>query len=194
MMNFDSVDVKSNNFENKFISPGIELVKFTKIEAGAAGTGTPFVELTVENKEALTCSTRFYFAPGKNTEISVQALYSFIAVTNGFDVTNEADKVKVKASIGNFLSYEDLAVKLSSLLIGKLFALVIKGKYVDNKDSSRDSWIKGEISSTVATVANIGTLKHDPSKVNGTFVKGLGNSSTTVDEKASATSSAASWS
>lgn len=190
MMNFENIDVKSGGFDKKFIDPGVHTVKFTEIKAGAAGTGTPYVELTVQDAEELTCSTRFYFAPGKNTEISVQALYSFIAVTNGFDITKDEDKVKVKATIGNFASYDDLATKLSSLLIGKQFAVVIKGKYVDNKDASKDSWVKGELSSIVTTKDKVATLKYDATKIGGTFVAGTAKKN---PELSSMTTSTKEW-
>jgi hypothetical protein len=172
-MNFNEIEIKPD-FEAKYVKPGVEVVRFTEVSAGAASTGTNFIELTVEDKSKLACATRFYFAPGKNTEISVQALYNFIAVTNN------VDKAKAKEMIGEFADFNALALKLSSMLIGKSFAAVIKGEYVTNKDVTKDSWVKGVLSATVTTVDKVDTLKFDASKhVTGTFVKGTGSTETT---------------
>ncbi len=166
-MNFNDIEV-SNNTGNKYLGTGPAIVKFTEIGSGAAATGTGYVELTVENEAGLTGSSRLYFAPGKNTEISVQALYDYIAITNG------VDKAKAKTMIGDFADYADLAKKLSTLLVGKPFAMLVKGKYIPNKDASKDSWIKAELSTIVTTKDKVDTLKFDASKhVTGDFVKGI---------------------
>lgn len=173
-MNFDAVEIKET-FEAKYITPGPQLVKFTEIGSGAAATGTGYVELTVENTVGLTCATRFYFAPGKNTEISAQALYDYISVTNG------VEKTKAKEMIGEFTDYGDLAKKLSTLLIGKPFAMLVKGKYIPNKDASKDSWIKAELSTIVTTKDKLETLKFDASKhIIGDFIKGTNGFTTSV--------------
>lgn len=188
-MNFDNVEVKGG-YESKYMELGPQVVKITNIKAGTSSKkGTPFVEIVAEDKAGLTCTTNFYFAPGKNTEISVQTLYNYIAVTNGLNIETEKDKVK--ATIGNFASYDDLASKLSTLLVGKPFAIVIKGEYVDNKDATKDSWVKGVLSSTVATAANVGTLKYDPSKIGGTLIKGTTTGTLSAQAQVSAPSTAA---
>ncbi len=172
-MNFDNVEIKGG-FESKYVSTGANVIRFTEIKAGDASTGTPYLEFNAEDSGKLTISDRLYFKPGKNTEISVQSLYAWIAVTNGYDLSKEEDKTKVKATIGDFADYADLAKKLSSLLINKPFAMLIKGEYVDNKDATKDSWIKGKLSSVVKTKDKVGELpSFDLSKhVGGSFVKG----------------------
>lgn len=171
-MNFDNVEVKGG-YEAKYIKPGVEVLKFTSITSGAALSGTPFVEITAEDKAGLALSTRFYFAEGKNMEISVQTLYAFIAATNGYDLSNDADKTKVKATIGNFADYADLAKKLSTVLVGKSLAMVVKGEYITNKDVTKDSWVKAVMSSTVTKADKADTLKYDAAKhIKGTFVAG----------------------
>ncbi len=173
-MNFNKVEVKEG-FEQKYMSTGTQVVKFIEVGSGAASTGTGFVELTVENTAGLTCATRFYFAPGKNTEISAQALYDFIAVTNN------VEKAKAKEMIGEFADYADLAKKLSALLIGKPFAMLVKGKYIPNKDVTYDSWIKAELSTIVTTKDKVDTLKFDSSKhISGDFIKGTGSTTSNV--------------
>lgn len=172
-MNFDNVEVKGG-YEAKYMKPGVEVLKFVSVTAGAASTGTNYVEITAEDKGGLALTSRFYFAEGKNTEISVQTLYAFIAATNGYDLSNDVDKTKVKATIGNFADYADLAKKLSTVLVGKSLAMVVKGEYKTNKDVTKDSWIKAEMSSTVAKADKADTLKYDASKhIKGTFVAGL---------------------
>ncbi len=171
-MNFNDIEVKEP-FEQKYMGTGPQVVKFTEVGSGAAATGTGYVELTVENTANLTCSSRLYFAPGKNTEISVQALYDYIAITNG------VDKATAKTMIGDFADYADLARKLSTLLVGKPFAMLIKGKYIPNKDASKDSWIKAELSTIVTTKDKVDTLKFDAGKhITGDFIKGTGSTST----------------
>lgn len=178
-MNFNDVEIKGG-FEPKYITPGVEIVKFTQITAGNASTGTNFLELTVENGAGLACATKFYFAPGKNTEISVQALYNFISATNN------VDKAKAKEMIGEFADFNDLAKKLSSMLIGKPFAALMKGEYVANKDATKDSWIKASLSSIVATKDKIDILKFDKAKhITGDFIKGTGTSTETPQDSVS---------
>lgn len=180
-MNFNEVEIKGG-FEPKYVSTGPNVIKFTEIKAGNASTGTQYLEFTAEDAGKLTISDRLYFKPGKNTEISVQSLYAWIAVTNGFDLSKEEDKTKVKATIGDFASYDDLAKKLSSLLINKPFAMLVKGEYVDNKDATKDSWIKGKLSSVVKTKEKVSELpSFDATKhVAGDFVKGTGASNGVV--------------
>jgi len=172
-MNFDNVEVKGG-YEAKYMKPGVEVLKFTSVTSGAASTGTNYLEITAEDKGGLALTSRFYFAEGKNTEISVQTLYAYIAVTNGYNINDDADKTKVKATIGNFADYADLARKVSTVLVGKSLAMVVKGEYKANKDASKDSWIKAEMSSTVAKADKADTLKFDATKhIKGTFVAGL---------------------
>jgi len=182
-MNFNDVEIKEQ-FVNKYMSTGPNVIKFTEIKGGDASTGTPFLEFHAVDNGGLTISDRLYFKEGKNKEISVQTLYDWIAVTNGFDLKTEKDKVK--ASIGDFASYDDLAKKLSSLLINKPFAMLIKGEYVDNKDATKDSWIKGKLSSVVRTKDKVGELPaFDVTKhVGGSFVKGTGASNGVVTAQA----------
>lgn len=172
-MNFNEVEVKEGGFEAKYINPGVELVKFTQVSSGKAASGTDFLEFTTENEAGLTNQTRFYFAAGKNAEISAQALFSFISATNN------VEKAKAKEMVGDFESYEHLATKLSSLLIGKAFAALYKGEYVANKDVTKDSWIKATLSSIVTTKDKVGTLTFDKSKhITGDFVKGASTETT----------------
>ncbi len=178
-MNFENIEIKEG-FEQKYMTTGPAIVKFTEVGSGVAATGTGYVELTVENTQGLTCSTRLYFAPGKNTEISAQALYDYIAITNN------VDKATAKAKIGDFADYADLAKKLSTLLIGKSFAMLVKGKYIPNKDVTKDSWIKAELSTIVTTVDKLETLKFDASKhVTGDFIKGASGTTTSAQSEVS---------
>lgn len=177
-MNFDSVEVSTGGFEQKFINPGVELVKFTAVSSGAAASGTNFIELTTENEAGLTNQTRFYFAAGKNAEISAQALFNFVSATNG------VEKDAAKKMIGDFDSYEHLATKLSSILVGRTFAALYKGEYVANKDVTKDSWIKANLSSIVTTKDKLSTLTFDKSKhITGTFVKGVSGDVTSQQAK-----------
>jgi hypothetical protein len=162
-MNFSDVEVKPA-FESKFLNPGVCVVKFSTITAGTASTGTPFLELTVEDDAGLTATSRLYFAEGQNKTISVETLYIYLAITNGLDINNDTDKPKIKALIGDFSSYEDLASKLSSKLVGKVFATVLRGEYVNPTDLAKPSWIKAVLGSSVATVANKSKLVFDATK------------------------------
>ncbi len=187
-MNFDNIEV-TGGYEAKYIKPGVEVLKFTSITSGESSKGTPFVEITAEDKTGLVLSTKFYFAEGKNMEISVQTLYAFIAATNGYDLSNDADKTKVKAIIGNFADYTDLAKKLSTVLVGKSLAMVVKGEWVTNKDVTKDSWVKAVMSSTVTKADKADTLKYDATKhIKGIFVAGLKDG-----ETAPATTATPSW-
>lgn len=162
-MNFNEIEI-TNNTGSKFISPGVEVLKFSEIKSGSANTGTPYIEITAENEAGLTCSTRFYFAEGKNREISAQTMFSYIAVTNGLDITQEEDKTKVKAMLGDFADYDQLASKMATLTIGKPMAMIVKGEVVTLTDSAKKQWTKGILSSIVNTVANKSKLTFNAEK------------------------------
>lgn len=170
-MNFSDIEVKAG-FESKYMEPSVQVVKFSEIKAGlSAQKQTPFIEITAENNTGLTCTTQFYFAEGKNKEISAQAVFTYVAITNGLDISQDADKDKVKSLIGDFDSYDALASKLATLMIGKPFSMVIKGEVVTPTDASKKQWTKGVLSTIVNTVANASKLTFNPEKhIKGTIV------------------------
>ncbi len=161
MISFGDVEV-SEGFVKKFLDPGVEVVRFSEISGGTASTGTPFISFTVENNAGLTTEDKLYFAEGKNRQISVETIYNWLAITNRLDIKEQKEQVKALMPSGE--TYEEIASKLATLMVGKSFAMLLKGEWVNGKDLTKKSWIKAKLSGIVATEANKGTLTFDPAK------------------------------
>jgi len=189
MLDFGNVEVQGG-YEQKYLTPGVEVVKVTEVKAGkSAAKGSPYVEITVANNAGLTTSTQFYLNEGQAFTISANTFFKYIAVVNGLNMNVDADKAKVKQMIGNVPDNDALAAKLSTLLVGKPFAMVIKGEWVNPSDSSKKSWVKAVLSNIVAPADKANTITYDASK----HIKGTDASTVTGGPAVIASSPTASW-
>lgn len=172
-MNFNEVEIKVNQGP-KYLTPGVHVVKVTNVESGeSTKQGSPFVRLTVENANGETTTGDFYLNGGA-FDITAQTLFKFIAAAYNLDLTQDDQKATVKAKLGVVDTKEQLAAKLSSVLVGKPFAMVVKGEWINPTDTSKKSWIKAVLSNVVAPKDKANTLKYDESK----HIKGTDASTT----------------
>lgn len=163
-MNFNEVEV-TGGFEKKYMEPGVEVVKLTLVTSGeSTQKKSPYVELTFENENKQTVSKQYYLNEGKAFEISAQTFFKFIAAAYKLDLNNETEKATVKGKLGNITSKEELATKLSTILVGKPIAMVIKGEWVNPTDAAKKPYIKSVPSNIVTTVDKVSTLKYDATK------------------------------
>lgn len=162
MFNFDNVEVQAG-FEQKYMNQGSQVVTFSEITNGLSSQKqSPFIKITCTNKEGLTCSSDFYLNEGKAFNISANTFFKYIAYANNLDLAT--DEGKVKGMLAGATSAEQVASKLSTALVGKSVAMVIKGEWVNPQDMSKKSWVKSVLSNLVAKTSDVGKLTYDSTK------------------------------
>lgn len=179
-MNFNEVEV-TGGYEKKYMEPGVEVVKLTMVTSGESSQKkSPYIGLTFENEAKQTVSKEYYLNEGKAFEITAQTLFKYIAAAYKLDLNNETEKATVKGKLGNITSKEELATKLSTVLVGKPIAMVIKGEWVNPTDTAKKPYVKSVPSNVVTTVDKVSTLKYDATKhISGSPVT---NTDTTTTE------------
>ncbi len=147
-LSLDNISLPEEKEGSKFptkLKAGNHKVKVSKVEKVTNPTaGTPALEITVEDELGAVCTHRFQLNPvpkeaGKESAWSITAkslIYLIIA-------TNNVDEAGAKAKMVG-LSHDNIDTKISSLLIGKLFGINLKGEHMPNSDITKDSWIKVE--------------------------------------------------
>lgn len=162
-MNFNEVEITTNQGP-KYLTPGVDVIKVINVESGlSTAKSSPFVRITVENNNGETANGDFYLNGGA-FDITAQTLFKYIAAAYNLDLTQDDQKATVKAKLGVVDTKEQLAAKLSSVLVGRQFAMLIKGEWVNPTDTSKKSWVKAVLSNVVATKDKANTLKFDASK------------------------------
>lgn len=129
MFGFENAEVSTGNYKET-IKPGIHLVKTTAITNGiSTQKQTPYLEVTVETKDGSELKNQYYLStvvnPGKQKsawDISKNAILSLVAAANSLD------EASAKAKMPNAKTAEELAQKLSILLMGKEFRLKVVGE------------------------------------------------------------------
>lgn len=182
-LSFDDAKIETGSM---YMEPGNYVVKVIEIKNGlSTQKSSPYVEFTVNNSEGKICTHQYYL----NTEVREGASKS------AWDISKNAILQVVTAALGleeeeaktkmpKATSPEDLAVKLSALIIGKEFGLRLTGKWVNPSDVTKKPWIKAEFGSGKFAVSKnkVGELtpfdstKHikgspAPIPTNGTTVK-----------------------
>lgn len=142
-LSLDGAEI-SKGFVNKYLEVGNHIVKTTAVEGGNASTGTPFVEITVMNEAELTCSQRYYITEA-SWNITKSAIVTLIAAANN------TDEAGAKALLPG-LSTENIASLVSTALVGKKFAINLKGEYVNPQDMDKKSWVKSVFGSYLFAV------------------------------------------
>ena len=164
MFDFNDATVESGN---KYLEPGIHEVMVSEIKSGESSQKkTPYVEITVKDSTGAACSQQYYLSttPGASGitawQISRNAILQIVmAATN-------SDEVTAKSKMPKAANAEELATKLSSILVGKKFAIQLSGKWVNPTDLSKRPWIKAEFGNyTFATTLDKkSTLRYDSNK------------------------------
>ena len=129
MFGFENAEVSKGNYKET-IKPGIHVVKTTTITNGISSQKqTPYLEITVEDAHGAELKQQYYLSttvnPGKQKsawDISKNAILSLVAAALSLDETS------AKAKMPNAKSAEELAQKLSVLMMGKEFRLKVVGE------------------------------------------------------------------
>lgn len=129
MFNFENAEVSKGNYKET-IKPGISIVKVTAITNGlSTQKQTPYLEFTVEDNHGAELKQQYYLStvvnPGKQKsawDISKNAILALVAASNNLD------EATAKTKMPNAKSAEELAQKLSMLVIGKEFRLKVNGE------------------------------------------------------------------
>lgn len=182
-MNFNQVEVQQVN-QSKYLTPGVSVVKVASVTSGlSSAKQSPFVKITVEDANGATADTDFYLNGGAFT-ISANTFFKYIGVVYNLDLSKDADKTTIKAKLGEVANEEALATKLATLLVGKPFAMLLKGRWVNPADTTKKSWVKAELSNIVAPATKANTLTFDATK----HITGTDASATVNDDVKTSTS------
>ena len=165
---FDFNDATTETSGNKYLEPGIHpSVMVSEITSGVSSQKqSPYVQITVQDSTGATCSNNYYLntTPGKSGisawQISKNAILQLVmAATN-------SDETTAKGKMPKAVDGTELATKLSTILVGKKFAIQLSGEWVTPNDPEKTSWIKsvfGNYTFAVPT-ADVNKLKFNPSK------------------------------
>jgi hypothetical protein len=162
-MNFNNVEITSGG-QNKYLTTGVEVIKVTEVKSGlSSAKQSPFIEITVSNDAGAVATGQFYLNDGA-FNISANTFFKFIGAAYKLNIDNEGDKAIIKGKIGEVADKEALAAKLATVLVGRQFAMLLKGEWVHPQDTAKKSFIKTVLSNIVAPADKAGTLKFDSSK------------------------------
>lgn len=191
MFDFKDATVENGNVNN-YLAPGIHKVKVTEIKSGLSSQKqSPYIEFTVSDENNATCSQQYYLTttPGNSGksawDISKNAILQIVmAATN-------SDEATAKSKMPTANNQDELAAKLSSMLVGKQFAIHLAGEWVNPTDTSKKSWIKSVFGGYKFAVPTdrIGELKHNPEK----HIKGENASANSGNAPEVVVSSPANW-
>lgn len=124
-----SFDEASTESRTLVLKPGVHEVKTESVVKGNVGD-SEFIEIKVVDKTDSVLIQRFFLntkvSPGKTKSawsISSSSLLQIIKAANNFETDDEA-----KSKIAGFKNAEELATKLSYLIVGKSFRLKVNGK------------------------------------------------------------------
>ena len=195
-LNFDGASISTGG--GNYLEVGNHKVKVSEVKKGnSSKQGTPFVQITVVDEDGSACAQDYYLTteikPGKKQsawQISAAAILTIVAAVLNCDEATAKTKL-----IG--MNSDNIDVKLSSLLVGKPFAINLTGKWVNPTDMDKPSWVKSEFGSRLFAVpisrmselSSKKYIKADPAKDNRAANSGSSNSSSPVTETASAASS-----
>jgi len=130
MFDFKEAEVTKGSAYKEVIKPGISVVKVTSITNGLSSQKqSPYLEITVEEADGSELKQQYYLntvvGEGKTKcawDISKNAILSLVAAANNYD------EVTAKTKMPNAQNAEELASKLSLLLVGKDFKLKVIGE------------------------------------------------------------------
>ena len=197
MSEFNFNEVVIEEAGSKYFTPGNYVVKTTKVEDGLSSQKqTPYVKVTVADQGGQTCENEYYLSTTVKEgstksamDITAPNLVRLVAAANNLDINTEDGKTKAKALIGSFKTPAELAQKLTTLLVGKPFAIHLGGKWVNPTDTTKKSWIKAEFGSGNFAVPakDIARLVANPK------IKGENASATTPTGTAGIPTATATW-
>jgi hypothetical protein len=149
-LSFDGAEISKGSL---YLGTGIHTVKVKEVTKGeSALKKTPYVEIVVEDSTGATCSQQYYLTTevkdgGKTSawNISKSAILTLVMAATGFD--EETAKSKL---VG--MNTTNIDTNLSTLLVGKLFAIKLNGKWVYPTDAAKQPWIKSEFGSYLFAV------------------------------------------
>ena len=164
MFDFNSATAESGS---KYLEPGIHTVKVSEIKSGESSQKkTPYVEISIQDSTGASCSQQYYLSTnagpsGKSAwDINKNAILQLVMAATGLD------EVSAKGKMPQAKTPEELAAKLSTIIVGKTIAIHLRGEWINPTDASKKPWIKAEFGNYKFAVPadRIGELKHDSSK------------------------------
>lgn len=153
-LNFDfstvtETDINRGETNIARLEPGKHIVKVTEVKTGlSTQKQTPYVEISIADKDNKITSDTFYLSTTVKEgsiksafDISKVSLVAMVSAANGWDLE------KSKTILTGCSSIEQLALKLSTALVGKPFAIRLTGEWVYPTDSSKQAWVKTKFAS-----------------------------------------------
>lgn len=150
-LNFDGASISTGG--GNYLEVGNHKVKVTEVKKGnSSKQQTPFVQITVADEAGVTCSQDYYLTTTIK-EGSKQSAWqiSAAAILTIVVAANSTDEAGAKAKLVGMNS-DNIDVKLSSLLVGKTFAITLNGKWINPEDLEKKSWVKAEFGSYLFAV------------------------------------------
>lgn len=183
-LSFEGAKAKAEEYVSKYLSPGINVpVKVKQITQGLSSKkASPYVEITIEDESGKTCSQQYYLNTvvpegGKTSAwvISRDAILQLITAITGVDEETALGKL-----VG--ITTDNISVKLSAFMIGKPFAIVLGGEWVNPTDTEKQPWIKALFGTGnfATTVAKASELKYNPAKAIKGVAAPTANTATTT--------------
>jgi hypothetical protein len=172
---FDNANVPESSLDGKaqVLKPGIYNVVTEKLETGLSDKNqSPYIDWTVKDSTGAIVTQRYFVSTKVNEGKKMSAwdvtssafLILIMAITKS---TKEDAKAKLNSMVEGITSHDQLATKLSALVIGKQFTIKINGKEVIT--SAGKKFVRSEFGNFIFAEA-VGT---NPSKLGKPYVKQL---------------------
>lgn len=166
MFNLSDAKEESTLNEKKYQEVGVhDNIKISTVTTGESFTKkTPFISIVTEGPNGETCESGQMYL---NTEVKEGSTTSAWAITARrlvnliMSITGKTEE-EAKKSI-NASDPDDLAKKLSTLLVGKTFRGLFYGKEIQGKEG-KNNWIKAYFAVSESNYA-AETMKTNPSKL-----------------------------
>jgi hypothetical protein len=169
---FEEAEVSTGS---SYLEPGNHLVTITEVKKGESSQSkSTFIEVTVKDGDGSSCSHQYYLSTdvgeGKQRSAwsyTASSLLTLAMAANGYDE-------KTAKSNLTGINQDNIANKLSSILVGKRIAINLMGTWVNPTDTSKSPWVKTSFGSFLFAVPvdQIGKLSK---KI---YIKGEPNKST----------------
>ena len=136
---FDGAEVPEG-FKNEYLEVGNHKVEISEVIKGKSSQkGSPYIQITVQNKDGQKCSQQYYLNGGA-WNISKSAILTIVAAALGVDAENAKNSLQG-------LNTENIDQKLSSIIVGKKIGITLNGEWINPEDMTKKSWVKATFGS-----------------------------------------------
>lgn len=184
MFSFDNVSTEEENKggENRVqvLKPAIYTVLTTELKSGVTEKGVPFIDWTVKDKNSEGILTHRYHVgttvnEGKKMsswDISAPAFLQLVSASNKIDLSTAKTRLSEIANSSD--STEKFTLKLSAMVVGKLFKLKVNGEEVVH-GTSGNKFVKSKFGNFKFAVST----ETEDSKLGKIYIKPLVTTHTT---------------